>query len=440
MKRFALHLPALLVLWITGAHFLRGGDVWLTAVWAASPLLFFLRHGWVRRAAQAALAFSMVLFLDLGMRLVNMRMMLGEPWLRLAVIMGAVALVAAIAAILFETTSLRERYEDGRPALAPAGAFLLATTLLTVSRAKVSDFPILLPDRFMPGSGWLLIFALGIYAALVTRALLNPGLKPRQWSRWRLRLWGLFSIIFFAQLALGLAGIERFLMTGQLHLPVPALIMAGPIYRGEGFFMPILFLSTVAFVGPAWCSWLCYVGAWDGAMSANKKTAVPLPKWRQPLRLAIVLLVGAAAWGLRTAGVSTPVAALLAALFGIAGVGVMVFISRRTGAMVHCTTFCPIGVFSNVLGKLNPFRIRVGKGCTGCGVCERVCRYDALDADRIAAGKPGLSCTLCGDCVSGCPHAALGYRFPGLSARSARALYTALVIGAHAAFLGIARI
>ena len=56
---------------------------------------------------------------------------------------------------------------------------------------------------------------------------------------------------------------------GEMHLPVPALILAGPLYRGEGFFMLFLFLSTVLIVGPAWCSWLCYVGAWDNVSSCS---------------------------------------------------------------------------------------------------------------------------------------------------------------------------
>ncbi|HDJ22855.1 MAG TPA: 4Fe-4S binding protein [Candidatus Aminicenantes bacterium] len=67
-----------------------------------------------------------------------------------------------------------------------------------------------------------------------------------------------------------------FLMTGKLHLPVPALILAGPIYRGTLSFMLILFLVTIVLVGPAWCSHLCYVGAWDDIACRRKRRLVPL--------------------------------------------------------------------------------------------------------------------------------------------------------------------
>lgn len=85
------------------------------------------------------------------------------------------------------------------------------------------------------------------------------------------RVWLMFSGVFFAQLVLGLLGAERFLMTGNLHLPVPAVILAGPLCRGEGFFMLILFLCTVLIVDPAWCGWLCYIGAWDNVAASARR-------------------------------------------------------------------------------------------------------------------------------------------------------------------------
>ncbi len=95
-----------------------------------------------------------------------------------------------------------------------------------------------------------------------------------------------FSMVFFAQLLLGLAGIEKLLMTGKLHLPVPALIIAGPLFRGEGVFMLILFAATVLLVGPAWCSYLCYIGAWDNYAATAQKRPGRLPSWRPWLRMS----------------------------------------------------------------------------------------------------------------------------------------------------------
>lgn len=432
--------PAIVSLWLLAAHALRAGDLGLTVAWALAPGLLLLPRAWARRAVQLALGVGILAWSDIGGSLIRMRLGLDQPWLRLALILGAVIALAAgaIAALESRRAAARGKGDPG-PAWAPTLAFALCAGLLAISRSKVA-FPVLLPDRFWPGAGWPLILGLATYAAEMTRLLLLPGRKPRQWSATRVRLWALFSALFFGQLALGLAGAERFLMTGNLHLPVPALIVGGPIYRGEGLFMPILFLSTVAVVGPAWCSWLCYIGAWDGLASRTRRRPAPLPRWRGAVRAVLLMLVAGTAWGLRAMGAPVSAALVLAAGFGLVGVGVMLALSRRTGAMVHCTAYCPMGVVATTLGRLNPFRVRIGAGCTGCGVCSAACRYDALNDERIELGRPRLSCTLCGDCVGACPHGAMGYRFAGLGPGAARALFTALVVGAHAAFIGLARI
>ncbi len=145
------------------------------------------------------------------------------------------------------------------------------------------------------------------------------------------------------------------LMTGTLHLPVPALIAAGPVFRGEGFFMIILFSVTLLLVGSAWCSHLCYIGAWDDAMSRMGGRPVPnakIRRWSILGRSAMLILVVCMALLLRYAGVSGLSAVMLAAVFGLLGVGVMVFASRKAGMMLHCTTFCPMGILANVFGRI----------------------------------------------------------------------------------------
>ncbi|HWR04017.1 MAG TPA: 4Fe-4S binding protein, partial [Humidesulfovibrio sp.] len=319
-----------------------------------------------------------------------------------------------------------------------AGAFWLTVGLMALARSKAS-MPVLLVDRFVPGSGWLEMLLLGLYAAWLTGRML----EPKEHKRLRPRIWALFSALFFGQLALGLAGFTDLLMTGKLHLPVPALIAAGPIFRGGGLFMPILFASTVLLVGPAWCSHLCYIGAWDDQCSrrGSKPPRVLSRRWTVGGRLVTLVIACGGALALRLLGVPGETAVWLAAGFGLLGVGVMLVVSRRLGTMAHCTAFCPIGLVGNVLGKLIPWRVRINLGaCTRCGSCARACRYSALTSLEIEAGKPGLSCTLCGDCVGACPHDAMHYRFPGLSSATARAAFLTLVAALHAVFLGVARI
>jgi polyferredoxin len=279
------------------------------------------------------------------------------------------------------------------------------------------------------------IFCLTVYASWVCGRLLNPQTQAAT----RRRIWLLFSLVFFGQLFLGISGIDQFLMTGKLHLPVPALIVAGPLFRGEGFFMPILFGSTLLLVGPAWCSHLCYIGAWDNAMGIRTRPQ-KLPTWTPVVRGAIFCMVVLTAIGLRILQVSPLIAVSLAGLFGITGVGVMVFISRKKGRMVHCTVFCPIGILSNYLGKIAPWRIRISSACTGCRACLPVCRYNALDMKALQQGTPHITCTLCGDCVNACKHGALGYSAPWLQSNTARTAFIVIVTTLHTVFLAVARI
>ena len=312
---------------------------------------------------------------------------------------------------------------------------ILTAVMLIIVQIMVPR-PMLLVDRFFPGMGWLEIVALSLYAGWVTPKILNPATS----IRWRSIIWLTFSLIFFSQLLLGLLGAERFLMTGNLHLPIPALILAGPIYRGENFFMLILFSCTLLVIGPAWCSYFCYLGGWDFLASQQVKRPRPMPRWRQSLRLIVLVLVVGSAYLLRQSGMAVSVAVWLAAGFGLVGIGVMALVSRRRGSMVHCISYCPVGAVANVLGKISPFRMRINDSCTGCRKCSMVCRYDALREEDLARKRPGLSCTLCGDCLGSCRKSFIEYYFPGMSPKSARTLFVVCVVSFHAVSIGIARI
>jgi len=316
-----------------------------------------------------------------------------------------------------------------------AAAALLAAGLLIPIQLKVSR-PMLLAERFVPGAGWVEIAALLVYASAVAWLMAAPASQPgiRRW------IWRLFSLVFFAQLLIGLAGFERFLMSGKLHLPVPAMIVAGPLFRGHPSFMVFLLLGTLLAVGPAWCSHLCYLGAWDDGFSTARRRPTPLPRWRRPIQLAVLLVVAAVAWGLNRAGASPGLATALGVAFGLIGVGVMATASRRSGAMVHCLAWCPIGWLATSVGRISPFRIRLGEGCDGCAACTPACRYDALNEADLARRRPASSCTLCGDCVGRCRGRHIGYKLPGLGADTSRAVFIALVVALQAATLGVARI
>jgi len=317
----------------------------------------------------------------------------------------------------------------------PLAVFLFVLFLLIPVQLKVEN-PMLLLERFIPGAGWFEIILIALYGAIVAYHMQDPS-KVQLWRRYT---WLAFSILFFSQLILGLFGFEKFLMTGKLHLPVPMMILAGPVYRGHLSVMSILFVSTLVLSGPAWCSHLCYFGAIDSISSTGKTRRLPIRnKWA--LKSTVLLLVIAGAIVLRWMKVPALTATLLAIGFGVIGLGLILHVSRKEGRMVHCTAYCPIGTIVNLTHFVNPFRLTIDQNsCTDCMACTSKCKYDALNRSDIAARKPGLTCTLCGDCLSSCHAGSLQYRFPGLSTRSARNLYLLITISLHAATMALARI
>lgn len=173
---------------------------------------------------------------------------------------------------------------------------ILIAILLTIVQI-VPNKPLLLLDRFVPSAGWIQVGIAVIYGALLSYKMQDRKERPK----WRLRAWLLFSIVFFGQLFLGITVDSVFLMTGKLHLPVPAIILAGPLFRLEGLFMPILFLSTLLLSGPAWCSQLCYFGAFD-AWNAKGKTEKNVFHYHKQLRYSVLFIVIAGAIALRLFG------------------------------------------------------------------------------------------------------------------------------------------
>lgn len=314
--------------------------------------------------------------------------------------------------------------------------FLMVFGGLLFIEGKV-PFSVILVERFFPGYGWIECFLVGIYGGVVAYNMRDVK-KNIVWRRYT---WLLFSVVFFSQLGLGLMGVERCLMTGKLHLPVPMVILGGPLYRGQPSFMTYLFLSTMLIVGPGWCSHLCYFGGFDGYFASYKERSESL-SWKvvYMCKLGILGIVIIVALGFRLGGVDYFIAGIAGLMFGLIGVGVMILASRVRGVMVHCVTFCPLGTVVNILGLLNPFRMRIDSGCSKCMRCVSVCRYNALGKEAFERGRPYFTCSLCGDCVSSCLKNFLSYSLFGMRYNMARDVYLFLSVSLHAIFLALARV
>lgn len=429
--------PPILSTLLIAAHFSRVDNDWLAIFCLALPFILFVKKFWIKRVYQILLVIGGVIWIERTVTLVQMREEAGEPWSRLAIIISIVALITVLSALSFETKKAKSRFIKTESESSPiVFSFALTVLLLSFVHWKVAHPTMLLAERFLPGTGWIEILLLAFYAAWITEKMLDI----KKSSTIRKRIWTGFSFVFFSQFILGLAGFEKFLMTGEIHLPIPAVILAGPLYRGEGFFMLILFVGTVLFIGSAWCSHLCYVGAWDNLLACSQKKPGILPRWRHGVRIGILLFVLSAAIGLRYLGISGVVATTLAVLFGLLGVGIMVFFTRKKGTMVHCTVYCPTGLVADWLGKVSPFRIHIDNKCDDCGACTFACRYNALEADDIQKRKAGITCSLCGDCVQSCGKESIHYKFFGLKPQTARSVFVVLIVTLHAVFLGLARL
>lgn len=430
-------IPLILSALLMAAHFSRVDNNWLSIFCLALPLLLLVKKLWVKRVYQFLLVIGGSIWIERTVALVQTRQEASESWMRLAVILSTVALFTMLSSLSFETKKARKRYDIVEISTGPIiYSFLLTAILLGFVQWKVDSPTMLLAERFLPGSGWVEILLLAFYAAWITEKMLDIKRSPTL----RKRIWIGFSFVFFAQFILGLAGIEKFLMTGELHFPIPAVILSGPLYRGEGLFMLILFLGTVLFIGSAWCSHLCYIGAWDNLFACSQKKPSVLPRWRHRVRIGILVFVLSAGIGLRLLGISGTIAAASAIVFGLMGVGIMIFFSRKKGTMVHCTVYCPTGLIADWLGKASPFRIRIDNKCDDCGACTFACRYNALEAEDIQQRKAGITCSLCGDCVQTCGKEAINYKLFGLQPQTARSLFIALIVSLHAVFLGLARL
>ena len=213
--------------------------------------------------------------------------------------------------------------------------------------------PMIILERFLKGGGWIEIFFIGLYGAFIVYKMQDPANS----AKWRMISWTVFTVVFFGQLALGLLGFEKFLMSGNLHLPIPMMIINGPIYRGELSIMTLLFLSTIIITGPAWCSQLCYFGALDNIAATKKKPAKGKIQNRSSIKFSLLFLIIFATIILRWFKVDLLISTLIAASFGVIGLLIIIFVSRRQGKMIHCLAWCPVGTIVNYTRFINPFRM-----------------------------------------------------------------------------------
>lgn len=110
--RWPLVLPVLALL-LLGAHFYRAGEWLFVGLAVAGLALLALRRPWVPTVLQLLLLAGAAEWLWTAAMLVQQRMALGMPWQRMALILGVVAGVTALAAAVMRLRGVRARYAGG---------------------------------------------------------------------------------------------------------------------------------------------------------------------------------------------------------------------------------------------------------------------------------------------------------------------------------------
>jgi hypothetical protein len=104
-----LLLPAVALL-LLGAHFFRAGLVALTVACLALLGLLFVRSAWAVRTLQVAFALGTLEWLRTAWVFASARAVAGQPYGRLLMIIGSVALLTALAAIVLKSKVARQHF------------------------------------------------------------------------------------------------------------------------------------------------------------------------------------------------------------------------------------------------------------------------------------------------------------------------------------------
>ena len=106
-------LPVFISFLLLAAHFLRAGQTVIIFVLFILLLLLIIRKTWVPRVLQLALLIGAAEWLHTLISFAQMRIEYGMPWMRMAFILGAVALFTACSGLVFRSKALRKWYSDG---------------------------------------------------------------------------------------------------------------------------------------------------------------------------------------------------------------------------------------------------------------------------------------------------------------------------------------
>ncbi|MBN2281944.1 MAG: 4Fe-4S binding protein [Candidatus Marinimicrobia bacterium] len=212
----------------------------------------------------------------------------------------------------------------------------------------------------------------------------------------------------------------------------PTKLIGGPY----GGFFPILFMWLVSLftLGRGWCSWGCFYGGIDeGFSNIRRKPIIPnkfLSKWLRLVPFIVLTLI--VVWSFLAMSpvycewlcplklvteypeINSFRSYLQAIIFISLGVSLLFILPVLTKKRTQCAFFCPLGAFQSLLGKVNPFTIKIDQNkCINCQKCIALCPVMAITENSLARGKVLMTCSKCGKCIEHCPVGAIDFNLPG---------------------------
>ncbi len=107
---FVRLLPVIISLLILSAHFTRVGIHFLSLLLLILPFILLIRNKWIPPLLQLILAAGAAEWIRTLFIYVNQRQAVGEPYFRLILIIGTIALFTGLSALVFKNKALKERY------------------------------------------------------------------------------------------------------------------------------------------------------------------------------------------------------------------------------------------------------------------------------------------------------------------------------------------
>ncbi len=107
---FVRCIPVILSTFVLGAHFSRAGNLFVVGLLVLLPLILFIRKPWVPGLYVGVLLLGAAEWVRTLLVIADVRQAQGAPWIRMAIILGAVALVTALSTLVFATKAMKVRY------------------------------------------------------------------------------------------------------------------------------------------------------------------------------------------------------------------------------------------------------------------------------------------------------------------------------------------